>query len=45
VLAVAVHVGPDELVRSDGTNTLKLPDESVYRYGSSSVTGQLASVV
>jgi hypothetical protein len=31
VLLVAVHVGPEELVCKDGTNTLKLPDESVYR--------------
>ncbi len=39
------HVTPVEFVRSDGTNTWYLFDESMYRYGFSRVTGVVDSVV
>src|SRR5215472_15931742 len=40
-----VQVGPVESCCTAGTNTLKPPSGPVYRYGSSWVTGLVASVV
>src|ERR1700740_3277908 len=44
-VAPAAHDAPTELSCTAGTKTLYFPSESTYRYGSSRVTGLVASVV
>ena len=39
------QLGPEALVRSEGSNTWYLPSEVTYRYGTSRATGVVASVV
>src|SRR5260221_12206591 len=44
-VAPFAQVVPEVFVWTEGTKTLSFPLESVYRYGSSRVTGLVASVV
>src|SRR5258708_38730914 len=44
-VGVCAQVVPEVFVWTEGTKTLSFPLESVYRYGSSRVTGLVASVV